>query len=134
MQIFRYLRRFYPLFPMPLTRVGIALLLLICSIVPESAIATPTNKQKGCLDDNSLKMALTPYVWYVVFDRDGASINLRSEPTINSPVKHRATSQTPVSVREQVATEDGYCWLRVQVVKSDITGWVRGDLLQEFGD
>ncbi|MDF5730393.1 MAG: SH3 domain-containing protein [Rhizonema sp. PD38] len=59
---------------------------------------------------------------------------MRSEPTVNSPVLHIVASKTPVSVREQVARKDGYCWLRVQVVKSDITGWVRGDLLQEFGD
>jgi hypothetical protein len=45
MQMFRYLRRFPLLVAMP---VSIALLLSIYSIVPEDAIAIPTNNRKGC--------------------------------------------------------------------------------------
>ncbi|WP_339378468.1 SH3 domain-containing protein [Calothrix sp. NIES-2100] len=141
--MFRYLRRFPLLVVMssgasaPRTvSAAIALLFSICSIVPEGAlaqsaigIATPTNKQKGCLDNRSLKLGINSPGTYMLFDGSDDSINLRSKPSVQSSVQGVVASRTPVVIKQQVSGKDGYCWLEVQLTTYDVTGWVRGDLI-----
>jgi hypothetical protein len=124
-------------------RAAIAILFAICSIVPDSAIAIPTNNLKGCVNDSELKKS--PLEFYIIHDPENAStnphtsINIREQPTIKSPVVHAVYSGNPVIIFQQVV-KDNYCWLQVEVTTlSDkdstsyltVKGWVRGDLVTE---
>jgi hypothetical protein len=103
----------------------------VASIFAQEALATNANKHKGCLDNRALKLGVNSPGTYMLFDGSDDSINLRSKPSVQSSMQGIAPSRTPISIKRQVSGEDAYCWLQVQLTTSDVTGWVRGDLIRK---
>jgi hypothetical protein len=113
-------------------------LLSVRVIMPNEAIAAPINKQTSCLDNEIFNSNSLPR--FVLHTEDGSRINVRENPTVNSPVVYAAPSESPVFPQEQIVGDDNYCWLKVNVPSPNagdsgyFSGWVRGDLvIMRFG-
>jgi hypothetical protein len=63
-----------------------------------------------------------------------SSINIRKNPNANSRLVYTGSTSTPVQVHRQASGNDGYCWFKVQFVSNQVTGWVRGDLVDVYLD
>lgn len=128
--------------PVKIDTINISLTAALAStlfVLP--AYAGPGDPQTGCLDNETLPQALGLEHTYMLYDEDDPEdgrINLRSEPTTSSSLVYVAESRNPITIFEQVFREDGYCWLRVEVltfseanpgVLTPVNGWVRSDLI-----
>jgi hypothetical protein len=134
--------------------LAIATLLPVLSIVPDRAICEPQqgnaivtlrNQPRGCLDrsmvnNNGIVREEYQAGHFVLSDGRGSHINVRANPSVNSPIRYVAPFRRGVSVSRQVVGKDGYCWIQVEggiwdeagiKIIGSFSGWVRGDLLRQ---
>ncbi|MCP2732138.1 SH3 domain-containing protein [Limnofasciculus baicalensis] len=125
--------------------IAIATLLPVFSILPDGAVATPRNQPRGCLDrtmvnNNGIVREEYQAGHFVLSDGRGSHINVRANPSVNSPIRYVAPFRRGVSVSRQVVGKDGYCWIQVEggiwdeagiKIIGSFSGWVRGDLLRQ---
>ena len=138
MEIMKYLKQFNLL-------IAIATLLPVFTIVSDRAIATPRNQPRSCLDNrivdnNGIVREDYQVGNFVLSDGKSSPINVRENPSVNSPIRYVAPSRRGVSVTKQIVGEDGYCWIQVEgaiwdeagiKIIGSFSGWVRGDLLRQ---
>jgi hypothetical protein len=111
----------------------------VFAMIPDRAIAVPTNQIRGCLGDTFVNTDGTvqdDYLTAFVLDGRNSAINVRERPSTDSPIRYVATSRIGISGSRQIIGEDNYCWLQVEGDVWDgnrrtdhFTGWVRGDLV-----
>ncbi|MBO3457145.1 SH3 domain-containing protein [Aetokthonos hydrillicola Thurmond2011] len=93
--------------------------------------AAPVNREQYCFQQTAMPndgflqskddLIISPQINY--------RINLRERPGISFKVQHVVAGRSEVKVFKRVKNDDGYCWFQVQLKKSNIKGWVRGDFL-----
>lgn len=117
----------------------------ICVAQQRNAIVTLRNEPRGCLDriivnNNGIVREEYQSGHFVLSDGRGSHINVRENPSVNSPIRYVAPFRRGVSISRQVVGKDGYCWIQVEggiwdkagiKIIGSFSGWVRGDLLRQ---
>ena len=60
----------------------------------------------------------------------GHKVNVRSYPSIQSPILYAAKHGDRVKILQQKRSDDGYAWFQVESKDSGNQGWIRSDLLK----
>ncbi|MCM1982223.1 SH3 domain-containing protein [Lyngbya confervoides] len=61
----------------------------------------------------------------------GSKINVRSQPSTQSKIKHYGLKGDRVTLLQQAEGEDSYLWYYLQFEKSKAEGWVRSDFVTQ---
>lgn len=95
----------------------------------DRAIAIPKNEHSHCIKNLRLPVGGSLY------SQDSSShINVREQQSTRSKIIYVGSKGMSVIITEQKIGNDNYCWFRVKLDKSDVTGWVRGDFLDLYLD
>ncbi|NJL45892.1 MAG: SH3 domain-containing protein [Leptolyngbyaceae cyanobacterium SM2_3_12] len=70
---------------------------------------------------------------YLSAQQPGAQINLRSQPTTQSPVQGQGQAGDEIQLLRLAEGEGGFSWYYLKVVPAGTIGWVRGDLINTSG-
>lgn len=60
----------------------------------------------------------------------GSQVNVRSEPSTTSQIRHHGLGGDRVNVLNQTSAPDGFVWYFVEFPTSGARGWIRSDLLK----
>jgi Bacterial SH3 domain len=109
---------------------------LMCLAVLNVGLGTPINKAIASTPTNNYCIdQLSVPVGGELHSPDNSNrINIREQPSTSSKILHVGSTGKLVIIHKQVVGDDGYCWFWVKFYKSQVTGWVRGDLLDIYLD
>jgi uncharacterized protein YraI len=118
-----------------LFRVGMYLLLsmlILLSTIGQKAAKADLSEEEAAEEMcATLALEISLSAGGYLTSRDpGSRINIRAGAGTRYPVRHQAVSGDAIAnPLELEAVSDGYCWLKVRLIRSGVVGWVRSDFV-----
>lgn len=104
----------------------------VASTTPGQGATVPTEQTVAPADGTGTPIN-PPRVAHLVAGEDNAQINLRSQPTTQSPSPGYGVVGDEVHLWRLAEGEGGYTWYYAQFAQSGTEGWVRGDFIDTHG-
>ena len=104
------------------------------NVIPIANILSVLVWERGFYEDFEVAGSLIPqsqqtFSTGTLVTQTGSRINLRDWPGINAPIRHQASTGDAVTVWEN-RTVGAYVWYRVTLESSNVSGWVRSDVIR----
>jgi Bacterial SH3 domain len=109
---------------------------LMCLAVLNVGLGTPINKAIASTPTNNycIDQLNVPAGGELHSPDNSNRINIREQPSTSSKILHVGSAGQLVIIHKQVVGDDAYCWFRVKLDNSKVTGWVRSDVLYIYLD